>query len=90
MQSPQEAREKKAELINKSHMMQDLLEMEGFTYLIARLEKLAEMAKKDAIASTSYEDLCYRRGIIEGLDALKREIDTIISRGKTQEHLTSK
>ena len=90
MRSPKEAREAKAELINRGHMMQALLDQEGYQYLTERLGELADNAKDEAIASKTYDELCERRGFIRGLETLEREVTTIINRGKKQELLTSK
>lgn len=90
MKTKQEVREAKTRMINQGRLMSELKEHKGYVLLEMNLSKICEEAKEAILASESFEDFRYRRGFYEGLIALTKEVDTIISKGKKQEHLTSK
>ena len=82
MKTPKEAHEAKVRMANQAKLMLELVEHEGFKMLKMRLDELALTAKEAIIASTDFQDLIQKRSYFEGLNALDREITTIISRGK--------
>jgi len=90
MKTNQEVREAKTRIINQGKLIAELKEHKGYELLESRLDKLCEGAKDSVLASNTIEELRYRRGYLDGLSALLREVDTIISKGKKQEQLTSK
>jgi|GEM_PF-2341791 hypothetical protein len=90
MKTKQEVREGKTRMINQGKLIAELKEHKGYELLESRLVKLCEDAKESILASESFEDFRYRRGYLDGLNALMQETDTIISKGKKQEQLINK
>lgn len=90
MKTAKEVREAKTRIINQGKLIAELKEQKGWELLEMRMNSLVEEAKNSIIASESFEELRYRRGFYEGLNALLQEVDTIISKGKKQEQLVKK
>jgi len=87
MKTAQEVREAKSRMINQGKLIAELKQHKGYTLLESRLKDLYSEARESVLASESFEDFRYRRGYLEGLNSLFREIGTITSRGKKQEAL---
>lgn len=89
MKDAKAIRDAKGKLITQKRMMQTLIQDEGFKLLIESLQKISDSAKQDMYNATDWTDFVAKRAYFDGLMALSREVDTIISRGKRAE-LTSK
>ena len=85
MKTAQEVREGKTRMINQARLISELKVHKGYLLLESRLETICEEAKNQIIVSESFEEFRFRRGYYEGLHALLKEVDTIISRGKLKE-----
>lgn len=83
--SKQEALEAKMRLLNASKMIERLTTDEGFVYLLKRLDEKIQTSKQDLESSKDWNDFVEKRGYNRGLQALRSEVDTIISRGKQVE-----
>lgn len=83
--SKQEALEAKMRLLNASKMIERLTTDEAFIYLLDKLDEKVKTSKQDLESSKDWNDFVDKRGYNRGLQALKSEIDTIISRGKQVE-----
>ena len=83
--SKQEALEAKMRLLNASKMIERLTTDEAFIYLLDKLDERIKTSKQDLESSKNWDDFVEKRGYNKGLQALKTEIDTIISRGKQVE-----
>lgn len=83
--SKQEALEAKMRLLNASKMIERLTTDEAFIYLLDKLDEKIKTSKQDLESSKDWTDFVEKRGYNRGLQALKSEIDTIISRGKQVE-----
>lgn len=83
--SKQEALEAKMRLLNASKMIERLTTDEAFIYLLDKLDDRIKTSKQDLESSKNWDDFVEKRGYNKGLQALKSEIDTIISRGKQVE-----
>ena len=83
--SKQEALEAKMRLLNASKMIERLTTDEAFIYLLDKLDERIKTSKQDLESSKNWDDFVEKRGYNKGLQALKSEIDTIISRGKQVE-----
>ncbi len=83
--SKQEALEAKMRLLNASKMIERLTTDEAFIFLLDKLDERIKTSKQDLESSKDWNDFVEKRGYTRGLQALKSEIDTIISRGKQAE-----
>lgn len=83
--SKQEALEAKMRLLNASKMIERLTTDEAFIYLLDKIDERIKTSKQDLESSKDWNDFVEKRGYNRGLQALKSEIDTIISRGKQVE-----
>lgn len=83
--SKQEALEAKMRLLNASKMIERLTADEAFVYLLDKLDERIKTSKQDLESSKNWDDFVEKRGYNKGLQALKSEIDLIISRGKQVE-----
>ena len=83
--SKQEALEAKMRLLNASKMIERLTTDEAFIYLLDKIDERIKTSKQDLESSKNWDDFVEKRGYNRGLQALKSEIDTIISRGKQVE-----
>ena len=83
--SKQEALEAKMRLLNVSKMIERLTTDEAFIYLLERLDEKIQTSRQDLESSKDWQDFTEKRGFNRGLNVLKTEIDTIISRGKKVE-----
>lgn len=83
--SKQEAVEAKMRLLNASKMIERLTTDEAFIYLLDKLDERIKTSKQDLESSKNWDDFVDKRGYNRGLQALKSEIDLIISRGKQVE-----
>ena len=90
MKTKQEIREGKTRMINQGRLMSELKVHKGYLLLESRLKTICEDAKSQIIVSESFEEFRFRRGYYEGLNALLQEVDTIISKGKSQEQQIKK
>lgn len=72
-------------LLNVGRDIQKLLEDKRMIYLLERIDKVTEQARKEVIESPTWEALLENRGKLKGLSALRNEIDTIISKGNAAE-----
>ena len=89
MKNAKEIRDAKSKLITQKRMIEVLTQDEGFKLLMESLQKLSDSAKEELYSATDWNDYVAKRAYFDGLMALSREVDTIISRGKRAE-LTSK
>lgn len=80
--SKAEAIEAKMRLLNASKMIERLTADEAFIYLLERIDEKILTSKQDLESSKDWSDFVEKRGYNRGLQALKVEIDTIISKGK--------
>lgn len=87
MKTKKEAREAKSRMITQGKLMLELKEHDGYKLLEGRLKDYREDMKEQILESESFEEFRYKRGYLEGISSLLREVDTIISRGKKQEAL---
>lgn len=83
--SKQEALEAKMRLLNASKMIERLTTDEAFIYLLDKLDEKIKTSKQDLESSKDWNDFVEKRGYNRGLQALRSEMDTIISRGKQVE-----
>jgi hypothetical protein len=90
MKTAKEIRDAKSRIIHQGKLVAELELHEGYKLLESKLDILCEDAKESVLASESFEDFRYRRGYLDGINALMQEVDTIISKGKKQEQLIKK
>lgn len=90
MKTPEQVREAKTRIIKQGRLIAELKLHDGWILLQERMDSKIEEAKNSIIVSDSYEELRYRRGYYEGIQALVQEVDTISSKGKKQESLIKK
>ena len=83
--SKAEAIEAKMRLLNASKMIERLTTDEAFIYLLDKLDERIKTSKQDLESSKNWDDFIDKRGYNRGLQVLRSEIDTIISRGKQVE-----
>jgi len=83
--SKQEALEAKMRLLNASKMIERLTTDEAFIYLLDKIDEKVKASKQDLESSKDWNDFVEKRGYNRGLQALRSEVDTIISRGKQVE-----
>lgn len=83
--TPNEAKERKEQIIKLGRDMATMIESSSWKYLEEKLSSLEESAKQDALGSPDWETLLQKRGYLEGLGALKREVASTISRAINQE-----
>lgn len=85
MKTVKDINDSKARMIKQGRDMQQLTQHEGFKLLMKRLQELSDTAKEEIVSSETWEDFLKKKAYLSGLLALSREVDTIISRGKSQE-----
>jgi len=66
-------------------MIETLTQDDGFKLLMESLQKTVDSAKEDIYNATEWNDFVSKKAYYDGLLALSREVDTIISRGKRAE-----
>jgi len=84
MNTADKVREASTRMLLEAQQVSHLLMDDGFKIIMERINQSVDEAKENVLKSETFEDFRYRRGFLEGLKVLQREIDTIISKGKNK------
>ena len=83
--TPKEVKERKEQIVKLGKDMATMCESTAWKHLESKLVELEESAKQDVLLSLDWETFLLKKGTLEGLGALRREVAKTISRARNQE-----
>ena len=90
MKTPKEVQDAKGRMITQGKMMSELKGNQAFILVMEHLQVKTDEARENILNAQTWEDFVEKKAYYDGLLSLAREVDTILTRGKSQEKLLKK